>query len=68
MMKEFNVVIIKREKGYIARCMELGIACRGETEAEAKAGLVEAVEALLESYRDQAKTEGTKTKTKPASP
>ncbi|MDD5224125.1 MAG: type II toxin-antitoxin system HicB family antitoxin [bacterium] len=64
-MKEFNVVVIKRDRCYIARCMELGIACQGETEEEAKAGLIEAVEAYLESYNNQARVK--EAKPKPAS-
>ncbi len=64
-MKEFTVVISKREKCYIARCMELGIACQGETEEEAKAGLIEAVEAYLESFKSQARPK--EAKPKPAS-
>ena len=64
-MKEFNVVVCKRDKCYIARCMELGIACQGETEEEAKAGLIEALEAYLESYKNQARTK--EAKPKPAS-
>jgi len=61
-MKEFTVVISKRDKCYIARCMELGIACQGETEEEAKAGLVEAVEAYLESYKNLVRAKESKPK------
>jgi predicted RNase H-like HicB family nuclease len=64
-MKEFTVVINKRDSSYIARCMELGIACQGETEEEAKAGLIEAVEAYMESYKNLARAK--EAKPKPAS-
>jgi predicted RNase H-like HicB family nuclease len=64
-MKEFNVVVTRKDKSFIARCMELGIACQGETEEEAKAGLIEAVEAYLESYKNQVRAK--EVKPKPAS-
>ena len=48
-MKQFSAVIIKGERGYIARCMELNIASQGETSEEARAGLHEAVQVYFES-------------------
>jgi predicted RNase H-like HicB family nuclease len=64
-MKEFNVVVIRKDKSFIARCMELGIACQGDTEEEAKNGLVEAVEVYLESFKIRTRTK--ESKPKPAS-
>lgn len=50
-MKHFTAVILRSANGYIARCMQLGIACLGNTPEEAQAGLQEAIEVYVRSAR-----------------
>jgi predicted RNase H-like HicB family nuclease len=48
--KRLTAVIIKEEKWYVARCLELGVVSQGKTVEEAQANLREAVELYIESF------------------
>jgi len=48
MQAKLTIIIAKEKSDYIAYCNELGIASRGRTPAEAKAGVEAAIYAYLE--------------------
>ena len=47
--RQFTALIEREENGYVALCPELDIASEGESIAEAKANLKEALELFFES-------------------
>lgn len=49
MTRNFTAIIEQDEDGYVALCPELDIASQGESVAEARANLKEAVELFLET-------------------
>ena len=53
MTHKFTTIIIKENKWYVARCVELGVVSQGKTIEEAQKNLKEAVELYVE---DQPKT------------
>ena len=48
-MRQFTAIIEKEEDGFVALCPQLDIASQGDTVAEARANLEEALELFLES-------------------
>lgn len=48
MQAKLTIIIAKEDSDYIAYCDELGIASKGSTPAEAKAGVEAAIHAYLE--------------------
>lgn len=48
----FTAVIEREGDGYVALCPELDVASQGDTRAEARANLIEAVEGFLEAASD----------------
>ncbi|PIR06369.1 hypothetical protein COY65_00405 [Candidatus Jorgensenbacteria bacterium CG_4_10_14_0_8_um_filter_39_13] len=48
MIYKFTTIIIKENKWYVARCVELGVVSQGKTVKEAQKNLKEAVELYLE--------------------
>ena len=48
-MRQFTAIIEKEEDGFVALCPQLDIASQGDTVAEARANLEEAMELFLES-------------------
>lgn len=51
MTKTFTSVFTKERKGYVAKCLELGVVSQGKTIEEAQKNLVEAVELFLENNK-----------------
>ena len=49
MSRHFTAIIEREDDGYVATCPEFDVASQGETVAEARANLQEAVELFLES-------------------
>lgn len=49
MSRQFTAIIEREDAGYVALCPELDIASQGDTVAEARANLREAIELFLES-------------------
>jgi predicted RNase H-like HicB family nuclease len=49
-MAELHAAIKYDGKWYVARCLDLPVTSQGETVAEAKANLTEAVELYLETW------------------
>ena len=49
MTKTFTAIIEADDDGYVALCPELDIASQGDTVAEARTDLIEAVQLLLET-------------------
>mgnify|MGYP001576919534 CR=1 FL=1 len=47
-MYKFTTIIIKEDKWYVARCVELGVVSQGKTIEDAQKNLKEAVELYLE--------------------
>jgi predicted RNase H-like HicB family nuclease len=48
-MRRFTAIIEAEDDGYVALCPELDVASQGDTVAEARANLVEAIELFLET-------------------
>lgn len=48
-LRQFTAVIEREDDGYVALCPELDVVSQGDTVAEARANLSEAVELFLES-------------------
>lgn len=48
MIYKFTTVILREEKWYVARCLELGVVSQGKTIEEAQNNLKEAVGLYLE--------------------
>jgi len=48
MIYKFTTIIIKENKWYVVRCVELGVVSQGKTVKEAQKNLKEAVELYLE--------------------
>ena len=49
MKRSFTAIIEREDDGYVATCPDLEIASQGETVAEARANLSEAIELFLET-------------------
>ena len=49
MTRSFTAIIEREDDGYVATCPDLEIASQGETVAEARANLSEAIELFLET-------------------
>ena len=49
MKRSFTSIIEREDDGYVATCPDLGIASQGETVAEARGNLAEAIELFLEA-------------------
>ena len=49
MARQFTAIIEREDEGYVATCPELDIGSQGDTVAEARANLQEAMELFLES-------------------
>ncbi len=49
MTRQFTAIIEREDDGYVAICPELDIASQGQTVAEARANLREAIELFLET-------------------
>ena len=49
MTRQFTAIIEREDDGYVAICPELDIASQGQTVAEARANLREAIELFLEA-------------------
>jgi len=49
MSRRFTAIIEREDEGYVAACPELDIASQGDTVAEARANLLEAIELFLEA-------------------
>ena len=49
MKRSFTAIIEREDDGYVATCPDLDIASQGETVAEARANLAEAIELFLET-------------------
>jgi predicted RNase H-like HicB family nuclease len=49
MSRQFTAIIEREEDSYVAVCPELDIASQGETVADARANLREAIELFLET-------------------
>lgn len=47
--RSFTAIIEREDDGYVATCPELDIASQGDTVADARANLREAIELFLES-------------------
>lgn len=62
MKYKFTSVITKENKGYVAKCVELGVVSQGKTIEESQKNLKEAVELYLE---DQPKFKKYLSKTAP---
>lgn len=50
-MKNFNYVIWKENKWFVARCLEVEVASQGKTEKEAGSNLMEALELYFEEEK-----------------
>ena len=50
MSYKFTIIINEEGKGYVARCVELGVVSQGKTIQESEKNLKEAVELYLEDY------------------
>ena len=50
MTRRYNSVIIKEERWYVARCLELPVTSQGKTIEEAQENLKEAVDLWIESF------------------
>lgn len=48
MSYKFTIIITHESKGYVARCVELGVVSQGKTIEQAQKNLREAVELYLE--------------------
>ncbi len=48
MIKKFTAIIEKEDDGYVALCPEIDVASQGETVANARANLKEAIELFFE--------------------
>ena len=49
MSRQFTAIIEREDDGYVATCPELDVASQGETVAEARANLREAIELFMET-------------------
>ena len=49
MSRQFTAIIEREDDGYVAVCPELDVASQGDTIAEARANLREAIELFLET-------------------
>ena len=49
MTRQFTAVIEREDEGFVALCPELDVASQGDTIAEARANLQEALELFLET-------------------
>ena len=52
MTKQLTAIIEREEGGYVALCPELDIASQGDTVAEARVNLIEALELFFEVASD----------------
>jgi predicted RNase H-like HicB family nuclease len=49
MTRQFTAIIEREDDGYVAHCPELDVASQGETVADARSNLREAIELFLET-------------------
>ena len=49
MIRQFTAIIEKKDEGYVALCPEVDIASQGDTIAEARSNLKEALELFFET-------------------
>lgn len=53
MSRQFTAIIEREDDGYVATCPEFDIASEGDTVAEARSNLKEAVELFLETASNE---------------
>lgn len=49
MTHKFTIIINKEKKGYVVRCVELGVVSQGKTIEDAQRNIKEAIELYLEN-------------------